>query len=178
MAWVPVIGSVATAEAGNRACYRGIYSPPRLPLTASGANLMAEDLARSALSIADLERHHGIPADTYCGLTADEMSRAIVAYHGGPREPGAPVGYWPIGSPETRLARLRDEFGPEADIERILLLEQFFGARVSRALNLDWMLPDAEFDRAVAEGLRRSFPELSDDARTVIAGNYSYSRAK
>lgn len=129
---------------------------------------MAEDIARSSLSIADLERHHGIAADTYCGLTADDMSRAIVAYHGGPREPGAPVGYWPIGSPETRLARLREEFGPEADIERILLLEQFFGARVSRALNLDWMLPDAEFDRAVADGLRRSFPELSDDARTVI----------
>lgn len=56
--------------------------------------------------------------------------------------------------------------------------EQFFGSRVSRALNLDWMLPNDEFDRAVMDGLRRNFPELTEDARSVIAGNYSYSHAK
>ena len=76
------------------------------------------------------------------------------------------------------LARLRDEFGPTADIARIRLQLQFFGGRVSRALKLDWMLPDEDFDRAVSEGLSRCFPELTEEARLVIAGNYSYSHAK
>jgi hypothetical protein len=129
-------------------------------------------------SFADLERQHGIPADTYCGLSPEDMSRAIVAYHSGPREPGKPIGYWPVGSEETRLGWLREEFGAAADVERIRLLEQFFGGRVSRALKLDWMLPNDEFDRAMTDGLRQHFPELTDDARRVIAGNYSYSHAK
>ena len=103
------------------------------------------------------------------------MSRAIVAYHCGPRRPGEPVGYNPVGSTETRLGWLRDEFGPAADIELIRAQEQAFSSRVSERLDLDWMLPDAEFDRAVTEGLARNFPELSEDARRVIAGNYSYS---
>jgi len=64
----------------------------------------------------------------------------------------------PIGSPETRRGWLREEFGTEADVERIRLQEQFFGSRVDRALNLDWMLPNDQFDRAVQEGLRRNFP--------------------
>lgn len=128
--------------------------------------------------IASLEREYGIPADTYCGLTPDEMSRAIVAWHSGPSRPGEPVGYWPVGSPETRMGWLRDAFGPDADLERIRLREQFFGGRVSRALGLDWTLPDEAFGRAVSEGLARHFPELTDDARRVIAGNYAYSHAK
>lgn len=103
------------------------------------------------------------------------MSRAIVAYHCGPRRAGEPAGYNPIGSAETRLGWLSEEFGPDADVERIRLQEQAFSARVSRQLDLDWMLPDVEFDRAVADGLGRHFPELSDDARRVIAGNFSYS---
>jgi len=139
---------------------------------------MNEDPSPSALSLSDLERQHGIPVDTYCGLSPEEMSRAIVAYHSGPREPGKPIGYWPVGSEEARLGWLRDEFGAAADVERIRLQEQFFGSRVSRALKLDWMLPNDEFDRAVTEGLRQHFPELTEDARRVIAGNYSYSHAK
>jgi len=139
---------------------------------------MNEERTPSTPSFADLERQHGIPADTYCGLSPDEMSRAIVAYHSGPREPGRPVGYWPVGSKETRLGWLQAEFGSAADVERIRLLEQFFGGRVSRALKLDWMLPNDEFDRQVMEGLERHFPELTEDARRVIAGNYSYSHAK
>ncbi|MFM1997172.1 MAG: hypothetical protein RLZZ111_1559 [Planctomycetota bacterium] len=106
------------------------------------------------------------------------MSRAIVAFHAGPREPGQPVGYMPVGSTATRLAWLREEFGPDADIERIRLQEQFFGGRVSRTLRLDWMLPNTEFDRQVSDGLARHFPELTVEARRVIAGNYSYSHAK
>jgi len=132
----------------------------------------------SSPGLADLEREHGIPPDTYCGLGPEAMSRAIVAWHSGPRRPGEPIGYWPVGSHETRMGWLREAFGPDADLERIRLQEQFFGARVSRALDLDWMLPDEAFDRAVAEGLARHFPELSDDARRVIAGNYTYSHAK
>lgn len=130
------------------------------------------------LSLADLERQHGIPADTYCGLSPADMSRAIVAYHSGPRTPDRSVGYWPVGSDETRLGWLREEFGPDADVERIRLQEQFFGARVSQALAVDWMLDNDEFDRRVAEGLARHFPELTEEARRVIAGNYSYSHAK
>ena len=84
----------------------------------------------------------------------------------------------PVGSKQTRLGWLRAEFGPDADIERISTLEQFFGGRVSQALQLDWMLPNAEFDRLVWDGLALHFPELSAEARTVIAGNYSYSHAK
>ena len=139
---------------------------------------MPPDDPHSFPTLADLERQHDIPPDTYCGLSPDDMSRAIVAHDGGPRTPGTPVGYMPVGSAETRLGWLRDEFGPKADIERIRTQMQFFGGRVSRALQLDWMLPDADFDRAVVEGLRRSFPELTEDARLVIAGNYSYSHAK
>lgn len=127
---------------------------------------------------ADFERQHDIPADTYCGLSPEVMSRAIVAYHSGPRRPDQPVGYYPGAAPETRLGWLREEFGPEADVERIRLLEQCFASRVSRTLNLDWMLPNLEFDRAVMEGLRSNFPELTEDARRVIAGNSSYSHAK
>ena len=129
-------------------------------------------------SIADLERQHGIPSETYCGLTPEEMSRAIVAYDAGPRMPGTPVGYMPVGSAETRLGWLREEFGANSDIERIRLQVQFFQSRVSRALQLDWMLPNEVFDPAVATGLRQHFPELTEEARVVIAGNYSYSHAK
>lgn len=129
-----------------------------------------------ARTLADLERQHGIPPDTSCGLSAADMSRAIVALSSGPRRPGEPVGYDPVASLETRLDWLRAEFGPDADVERIRLQEQFFAARMRDLLDLDWQLPGPEFDRAVMEGLRRHFPELSDDARRVIAGNSSYSQ--
>ena len=125
-----------------------------------------------------LERPYGIPPGKYCGLTPEDMSRAIVAYHSGPRRPDQPVGYNPVGSLEARLGWLRNEFGPDADVERIRLQEQFFSGRVSRALNMNWMLPDQHFDQTVGEGLREHFPELTDEARQVIAGNYSYSHAK
>ena len=103
------------------------------------------------------------------------MSRAIVAYHCGPRRAGEPVGYNPVGSPETRIGWLREEFGADADVEWIRLQEQAFSASIAKKLDLDWMLPDVDFDRAVADGLGRHFPELSDDACRVIAGNFSYS---
>lgn len=121
---------------------------------------------------------HDIPSDTYCGLTPEEMSRAIVAVHGGSRMPGEPVGYSPLISPVSQLQRLRDECGADADVERIRLQEQFFGGRVSQALKLDWMLPNDVFDELVADGLLKHFPELTADARAVIAGGYSYSHAK
>lgn len=139
---------------------------------------MHDDAAPSPPWLADLERQHGIPDERYCGLTPEDMSRAIVAYHSGPRKPGQPVGYWPAASMETRLGWLREEFGPDADLQRIRLQEQVFGARVSRVVNVDWMLPNAAFDAAVAEALRRHCPELTEEARLVIAGNYSYSHAK
>ena len=140
--------------------------------------MLGMDDRPASASLDDLERQHGIPADTYCGLTPAEMSRAVVACHAGPRVPGEPAGFWPVVSAEQQLAALRAEFGPAADVERIRLLEQFFAARVGRALELDWMLPDAEFDRVVVDGLERHFPELTADARRVIAGGYSYSHAK
>ena len=87
----------------------------------------------------EFEAQYGIPPDRFCGMTAAEMSRAIVAYDCGPRPPGQPVGYNPIGSPDTRLGWLREEFGPDADVETIRLRVQFFGGRVDAALALDWM---------------------------------------
>jgi hypothetical protein len=54
----------------------------------------------------------------------------------------------------------------------------FFGGRVDATLALDWMQANADFDRAVVEGLARHFPDLTSDARAVLAGNYSYSHAK
>ena len=129
-------------------------------------------------SLTDLERQHGIPSDKYCGLTPLDMSRVIVAYHSGPRRQGEPVGYMPVGSIETRVGWLRDEFGPDVDVERMRLQEQFFGGRVDHTLQLDWMLPNDDFDRLVWEGLARHFPELTEEARKVLAGNYSYSHAK
>jgi len=129
-------------------------------------------------SVTDLERQHNIPPDKYCGLTPKDMSRVIVAYHSGPRKRGEPVGYMPVGSVDTRAGWLRDEFGPEADVERMRLQEQFFGGRIDQALQLDWMLPNDEFDRQVWNGLAKHFPELTQEARQVIVGNYSYSHAK
>jgi hypothetical protein len=125
-----------------------------------------------------LEREFGIPADRFCGLTAEAMSRAIVAHGGGPRAAGEPAGYAPIGSPETRLGWLREEFGPEADVETIRQRMQFFGGRVAEALAVDWMQDNAAFERAVVEGLQRHYPDLSADARAVIAGSYVYSHWK
>jgi hypothetical protein len=139
---------------------------------------MHDERSARLQSFADLEREHDIPPDKYCGLTPEDMSRVIVAYHSGPRRQGEPVGYTPVGSIETRVGWLRDEFGPDADIERMRLQEQFFGGRIDQALQLDWMLPDDEFDRQVWAGLAKHFPELSEEARNVIAGNYSYSHAK
>ena len=49
---------------------------------------------------------------------------------------------------------------------------------MSRALKLDWILSNEAFDRVVYGCLRQHFPELTDEARNVIAGNYSYSHAK
>jgi hypothetical protein len=139
---------------------------------------MNDDAPAPPQSLADLERQHGIPPDKYCGLTPEDMSRVIVAYHAGPHAPDQPIGYMPVGSVATRLGWLREEFGPAADIERIRLQEQFFGGRLDQALRLNWMLPNDEFDRQVWEGLARHFPELTEDARRVITGNYSYSHAK
>lgn len=129
-------------------------------------------------NVTDLERQYGIPPEKYCGLTPEDMSRAVVAFHSGPARPGRAVGYCPVGSLQTRLGWLREAFGPEADVERIRMQEHFFSGRVGRALKLDWMLPDEAFDRAVVEGLREHFPELTEEARSVIAGNFSYSHAK
>jgi hypothetical protein len=126
----------------------------------------------------EFEARHGIPPDRFCGLTAADMSRAIVAHDGVPRAPGSAVGYDPIASTATRLDRLREEFGPAADVETIRLRMQFFGGRVSEALELDWMQDNASFDRAVGAGLERLYPDLSADARAVLAGNYSYSHMK
>lgn len=139
---------------------------------------MKDDPPAHLQSLADLERQHDIPPDKYCGLSPEDMSRVVVAYHSGPRRQGEPVGYMPVGSFETRLGWLRDEFGPDVDIERMRLQEQFFGARIDEALKLDWMLPNDHFDRRVWEGLATHFSELTEEARTVIAGNYSYSHAK
>lgn len=127
---------------------------------------------------AEFERRHGIPPDRFCGLAPEAMSRAIVALGNGPVRPGVPVGYDPVGSPETRLGWLRQAFGPEADVEGIRLREQCFSARVSEALALDWMLDNEAFDRAVWEGLARLYPDLSPEARAVIAGSHSYSHAR
>ena len=124
------------------------------------------------------------PDAPYFGLTPLEMSRAIVAIHSKPREPGRPgepaqpVGFWPTVSTELQLGQLRDEFGSEANVDRIWRQEQLFSDHVSRVLRLDWSLPNDEFDRAVAAGLQRHFPELTEDARRVITGSYSYSHAK
>lgn len=126
----------------------------------------------------EFERARGIPPDRFCGLTAAEMSRAIVAHGCGPREPGAAVGYWPAGSAETRRAWLREAFGSEADIEAIAVRLQCFLARVAEALEVDWMLDNEPFDRAVSEGLAALYPDLSADARSVITGSYSYSHMK
>ena len=125
-----------------------------------------------------LERQYGIPPDRFCGLSAEAMSRAIVAHDGGPATPGRPAGYNPVGAPETRLQWLRDAFGPDADVEMIRQRVQFFGGRVRDAIAVDWSLDDDPFDRAVIDGLDLHFPELSPEARAVIAGNWSYSHAK
>lgn len=98
-------------------------------------------------TIAELERQHAIPPDRFCGLTPADMSRVVIACNSRPGAPGEPAGYWPIVSPEIQLDNLRAEFGPEADVARLRLLE-------------------------------RHYPELSADARRVIAGGYSYSHAK
>lgn len=126
----------------------------------------------------EFEARHGIPPDRFCGLTAGDMSRAIVAHDGGPRQPGQPVGYDPLASAETRLGWLREAFGPDADVESIRLRMQCFGGRLSAALKLDWMQDNADFERAVAEGLERHYPDLSADARAVIGGSYAYSHWK
>lgn len=126
----------------------------------------------------EFEAAHGISPERFCGLTAADMSRAIVAHDAGPRQPGRPVGYDPIASAATRLGWLREEFGPDADVETIRLRRQFFGGRVAAALNVDWMQDNAAFERAVAEGLERHYPDLSAEARTVIAGSYAYSHWK
>jgi hypothetical protein len=135
-------------------------------------------LERLERQIAELERRHGIGPDRYCGLTPAEMSRAVVACHSGPRRPGEPAGDWPAGSAETQTRRLSEEYGPTADLERLLVLVQFFDHRVAQTLDVDWRLSNEEFDHAVAAGLVRHYPELTDDARRVIAGNFSYSHAK
>jgi hypothetical protein len=126
----------------------------------------------------ELERQHGIPADRFCGLTADDMSLAIAAHACGPRTAGQPVGYWPGSSEDTRREWLREAFGPDADVEAIRLRLQFFVARVGEALKVDWMLDNETFDRAVWDGLATLYPDLSADARAAIAGNYSYSHMK
>ncbi|MFM8292777.1 MAG: hypothetical protein ACKOC4_13925 [Planctomycetia bacterium] len=137
---------------------------------------MSDDARAAALR--ELEAQHGIPPDRFCGMTAAEMSRAIVAHDAGPRQPGGPVGYDPIASAETRLGWLRDAFGPDADVETIRLRLQFFGGRVAAALKLDWMADNAAFERAVAEGLEKNYPDLSAEARAVIGGGYAYSHWK
>lgn len=128
--------------------------------------------------IAELAQRYQIGPDKYCGMTPAEISRAVIACHSGPRRPGEPVGYWPAGSEETRTEWLRAEYGPAADIERLRVIVQFFEHRLAQTLRLDWQLSNAEFDQAVAAGLIRHYPELTDDARRVIAGNFSYSHAK
>jgi hypothetical protein len=141
----------------------------------AGESLLQEQLGRQ---IAELEERYQIGSDRYCGLTPADISRAEIACHSDPRRPGEPVGYWPVGSEETRTEWLRAEYGPAADIERLRVIVQFFEHRLSQTLQVDWQLPDVEFDRAVAAGLARHYPELTNDARRVIAGNFRYSHAR
>jgi len=141
----------------------------------SGITPLQQQLDRQ---IAELEQRHRIGSDKYCGLTPVEISRAVIACHSGPRRPGEPVGYWPAGSEETRTEWLRAEYGPSVDIERLRLIVQFFEHRLSQTLQVDWQLPNADFDSAVAAGLSRHYPELTDDARRVIAGNFSYTHVR
>jgi len=136
---------------------------------------LAERLQRQ---IAELEQRHRIGPGKYCGLTPAEMSRAVVACHSGLRGPGEPAGYWPAVSEDAVKERLRADFGPAADVERLRVMVQFFDQRVGETLGIDWRLPKDEFARAVAAGLTRHYPELSADARRVLAGNFSYSHAK
>ena len=126
----------------------------------------------------EFEAQHGIPPDRFCGLTASDMSRAIVAHDGGPPKPGQPVGYDPIASPETRIGWLREEFGPAADVDTIRLRMQSFLGRISGILKLDWMQDNQDFERAVAAGLETHYPDLSAAARAVIGGSYAYSHWK
>jgi len=143
--------------------------------SASGKSPLQETLEQQ---IAELEQRYQIGPGKYCGLAPDEMSRLVIASQGGPRRPGEPVGYWPAGSEETRLDWLRTEYGPTADIGRLRVIAQFFEQRLTQTLQVDWQLPDADFDRAVAAGLARHYPELSDEACRVIAGNHSYSHSR
>jgi hypothetical protein len=142
---------------------------------AADTSPLLEQLERQ---IAALERRHKIGRDRYCGLTPAEMSRAVIVCHGGPRRPGEPAGSWPATSEATVMEKLREEYGPTADIERLRVMVQFFDHRIGTTLGIDWRLPREEFDHAVATGLARHYPELTDDARRVIAGNSSYSHAK
>jgi len=142
---------------------------------AAGKSPLREALDRQ---IAELVERHRIGADRYCGFSPEEMSRAVIACHSGLRRPGERVGYWPAGSEETRMEWLRAEYGPTADLERVRVVVQFFDHRIAETLAIDWDLPNEAFDRAVAAALARHYPELSDDARRVIAGSFSYSHAK
>jgi hypothetical protein len=126
----------------------------------------------------ELERRFGIPPDRFCGLDAATMSRAIIAHDCGPLRPGEAVGYNPIGSTETRLGWLRQAFGRDVNAEHLRLCVQFFHGRISEALPLDWMLPNDDFDRQIVEGLARLYPDLTPEARSVIAGKTSYSHAR
>lgn len=140
-----------------------------------GTSPLRESLDRQ---ITELSERHRIGSDRYCGFSPEEMSRAVVACHSGPRRAGEPAGYWPAGSEETRMDWLRAEYGPTADLERVRVAVQFFDRRVAETLAIDWDLPHDEFDQAVVAALARHYPELSDDARGVIAGSFSYSHAK
>ncbi len=126
----------------------------------------------------ELERQYGIPPDRFCGLSADEMSGAIVAYGCGPRKPGEPIGYWPASSADTRRAWLQEAFGADADAETLRLKIEFFMGRIDEVLKVDLALDNRDFDQAVWDGLARLYPDLSADARTVITGTYSYSHVK
>ncbi|MFM7185595.1 MAG: hypothetical protein ACKO4Z_12605 [Planctomycetota bacterium] len=103
----------------------------------------AEEAERESLArrldrqIAELEARHRIGPDRYCGLTPEEMSRAVVACHGGPHRPGEPVGFWPGVSEEAKEAALREAFGSDADVERLRVMVQFFDHRLAKALAVD-----------------------------------------
>lgn len=128
--------------------------------------------------IEELRQKHRIPEERFYGLEGESMSRAIVASMGLGGLDGTPAAYHPLRSPEICRQRLHHAFGEQADVERIQVQVDFFLAKVSQLIPVDWMLPAPQFARVIDEGLEKHFPELTADARNVILGSYTYSHAK
>jgi hypothetical protein len=116
---------------------------------------------------------------TYGGLSADDLSRTIVAYDSGyPNPEGWPLGYVMWAPAKRRIGWVHDTFRGTRDAKAMARGRRLFLKQMATVMPVDWLLPGQVFIRSIEVGLTEHFPALSSDAREVLVARFNHLRCE